>query len=236
MTPPGSPGVSCTMWRRRHVHTSRILAPVVFITACQSLAVSNSSRLLTFSMELFSYVRWTFFSASLKIWWTNFLSTNFPSGRFYQIPFDRYGATRSNFGTIPWNNDFGQNSIWRPVEVSTVWVLSNLLIMFSSAWLWNRCRKMHSCFFYISAVQWSMESGQTWSRPETCSRKYVPAFYMYNNIVRIMIISSNSSCDALLIFGYFNQPFSGVRPVLKSKLRICCIAELFHAECHPRSY
>ena len=49
-----------TMWRRRHAHTSRILAPVVCITACPSLAVSNS-RLLTFSMDHFSYVRWTFF-------------------------------------------------------------------------------------------------------------------------------------------------------------------------------
>jgi len=48
------------------VYTSLIMAPVVCITACPSLAVSNSSRLLTFSMDLFSYVRWTFFPPHWK--------------------------------------------------------------------------------------------------------------------------------------------------------------------------
>jgi len=47
-------------------YTSRILTPVVCITACPSLAVSNSSRLLTFSMDLFSYVRWSFFPPRWK--------------------------------------------------------------------------------------------------------------------------------------------------------------------------
>jgi len=84
ITPPGSPGgLWCDVADAR---TSRILAQVVCITACPSLAVSNSSRLLTFSMDLSEM---DVFSASLKNWWTNFPWTNFPSGRFYRGRFFR---------------------------------------------------------------------------------------------------------------------------------------------------
>jgi len=44
---------------------------------------SYTIKLTLYKTWTFSYVRWTFFSASVKIWWTNFPWTNFPRGPFF---------------------------------------------------------------------------------------------------------------------------------------------------------
>jgi len=59
ITPPGSPG---GLWCRRHARTRRESWRRSFVQKLlHALAVSYWSRLLTYFMDLFSYMRWTFF-------------------------------------------------------------------------------------------------------------------------------------------------------------------------------